>query len=94
MTFRVNAQVIEIQLDNDPFGGEYAKVTLAYRLPVPTPPVQGKPGLPKTPIVYKHVAHIIIPKDAWVGQYNMWHEFEVEVKDDGTVTIRRPGAKQ
>jgi hypothetical protein len=90
MPYVTDAVVVEITSDFDPFGGEYVKVSLGYRLPIPRPPgVETIYPPPPKPITYKHAIHIIIPKEKWVGQYTMWQSFKVTVEDDGRVEIRR-----
>jgi hypothetical protein len=90
MVYVVDAVVVGIVVDFDPYGGEYTKVNLGFKLPIPKPPgvEQVYPPPPK-PIAYKHVAHIIIPREKWTGQYNMWQEFKVTVKDNGEVEIKK-----
>jgi hypothetical protein len=90
LPYEVDATVIEITSDFDMYGGEYTRVTLGYRLPVPRPPEVEKiyPPPPK-PIVYKHVIHVFIPRDKWTGQYNLWQQCKVIIKDNGDIEVKR-----
>jgi sRNA-binding regulator protein Hfq len=91
MTFEHDVVVTEIKADFDPFGGEYTHISLGYRVPIPMPPQTGSTTLPPrpTPVMYKHAIHLIIPRESWTGQYTMWQEFHVTVKDDGQVQLTR-----
>ena len=90
MTFNLKVVVVEIKVDFDPLGGEYTMVSFGYKLPVPRPPEVEKryPPLPK-PVMYKHFLHVIIPKEQWDGQYTLWQEYELTVKDNGEVELKR-----
>lgn len=88
MTYSEEGVVTEIKADFDLFGGEYTQVSFGYRLPVPRPPELQKMGAPGQ-IYYKHVLHVFIPKDKWVGQYNMWQRVKILVQDDGKVEVTR-----
>jgi hypothetical protein len=92
MTYSMDVTVVEIKADFDPYGGEYTQVSFAFRLPVPRPPEIEKvyPPAPK-PIVYKHALHLFIPKEQWTGQYTMWEEFHIIVRDDGTIELKKKG---
>lgn len=85
----MDVTVLEIKADFDPFGGEYTQVILATKIHVPMPPPQPNqyPPQPK-PISYKHLMHLFIPKDQWVDQYQMWKDYHLIVKDDGTVEVK------
>ena len=92
MAYSVDVVVVEIKADFDAYGGEYTQVSLGYRLPVPRPPEAERayPPLPK-PVVYKHALHIFIPRDQWTGQYTMWQEYRLTLKDDGTIELKKKG---
>jgi len=92
MTYSVDVVVVEIKADFDPYGGEYTQVSLGYRLPIPSPPEVERvyPPAPK-PVFYKHALHLFIPRDRWVGQFTMWQEYHLILKDDGTVELKRKG---
>ena len=89
MTYSEEALVVEIKADFDPFGGEYTQVSFGYRLPVPRPPEMQKVVGAPTQVFYKHVFHVFIPRDKWVGQYTMWQRVRLTVQDDGRVEIGR-----
>ena len=90
MPYVVNAIVVEITSDFDPLGGEYVKISLGYKLPMPRPPeVERTYPPPPKPTTYKHIAHIIIPREKWTGQYTMWQEFKLVIGDNGEVEIKR-----
>ena len=95
MPMKLDVVVIEIKADFDPFGGEYTHISFGYRLPVPMPPEQARrfPPPPR-PVVYKHALHVIIPRDRWYGQYQMWQEFELIIKDDGGVELKKKGGSE
>jgi hypothetical protein len=81
--------VTEIKADFDPWGGEYTYVSFGYRLPMPTlPTAVANAPLPKQ-IAYKHAFHLIIPKEKWSSQYNMWDKFHLVVRDDGAVEVKK-----
>ena len=88
MPYTEEATVTEIKADFDPFGGEYTQVSFGYRLPVPRPPEMQKIGVPSQ-IYYKHVFHLFIPREKWVGQYNMWQRVKITIQDDGRVEVTR-----
>ena len=90
MVFKTDVVVIEMGADFDPYGGEYTRVTLGYRLPIPfKPPSQPQTFPPKKIITYKHALYVIIPKDQWYGQYTMWEQYELTVNDDGTIELKK-----
>jgi hypothetical protein len=87
MVLEQDVTVIEIKADFDPFGGEYSKITLGYRVPVPMPPqTQQFPPQPR-PVLYKHATHLYIPKENWIGQYTMWEQLHLVIEDNGSVKI-------
>jgi len=90
LAYSIDVLVIEIKGDFDPYGGEYSLISLGYRMPIPLPPQTEKvfPPQPK-PIFYKHAIHLIVPRDNWTGQYNMWQEYHLIVKDDGQVELKK-----
>lgn len=90
LTYSIDVVIVEIKADFDPYGGEYTLVSFGYRLPIPLPPQYEKtfPPQPK-PIFYKHGLHVFIPRDKWTGQYNMWEEYHLIVKDDGVVEVKK-----
>ena len=89
MTFSIDVVVVEVKADFDPFGGMYTQVNFGVKLPVPSPPQTRQfPPQPK-PTAYKHILHIMIPKEKWNGQFDMWGEYHIIVKDDGNVEIKR-----
>lgn len=95
MTFEQDVVVTEIKADFDPFGGEYTHISLGYRVPVPMPPQTGGPLPPQpTPVMYKHAIHIIIPRESWVGQYTMWEQIHIVVKDNGEVRITKKRSEE
>ncbi len=89
LPFSTDVVVTEVKADLDPFSGEYTQVTFAYRVPMPMPPQGMATGLQPKAIAYKHAMHLIIPKDKWVNQYNMWEQYHFIVKDDGTVELKK-----
>lgn len=92
MVYEQDLVVTEIKADFDPFGGEYVHVSLAYRLPIPMPPAPSTQTLPPRPqpVMYKHVIHVIIPRESWTGQYTMWEPLHVRIEDNGTIRVTRP----
>ena len=91
MTYSIDVVVTELVIDFDKYGGEYVKVAFAYRVPSPfKPPKIVNPMMPQPPveIYYKHALHVIIPKEKWNEQFNMWKEYHLIVKDDGTVELK------
>ena len=64
-----------------------------YRVPVPMPPAAAVLGPQPKQIMYKHALHLIIPKDKWVGQYNMWEQYHLIVKDDGIMELKKAEVK-
>ena len=94
MAFSMDVTVTEVKVDFDPWGGEYTQVSFAYRIPVPSPPA-GVAVLGPAPknVAYKHALHIFIPKDKWVGQYGMWEQYHLIIKDDGLVELKKAEGK-
>ena len=92
MTYSIDVVVTEVIIDFDKYGGEYVKVALAYKLPSPfKPPIQRiNPMIPQPPVevYYKHALHVLIPRDRWKEQFNMWREYHLIVKDDGSVELK------
>lgn len=89
MTFSIDAVVVEIKADFDPFGGMYTQVNFGVKLPVPAPPQSKQfPPQPRG-TAYKHVLHVIIPKENWNDQFTMWSEYHIVVKDDGSLEVKR-----
>jgi len=89
VTFSVDAVVVEVKANFDMFGDAYTQVCLGYKLPIPMPPSTPQfPPKPK-PTAYKHVVQLFIPKEKWNGQFNMWEEYHVVVKDDGMVEVKK-----
>jgi hypothetical protein len=90
LAYSIDVVVVEIKADFDPYGGEYTMVSFGYKLPIPLPPHVDKvfPPPPK-PIYYKHGLHVFIPREKWTGQYNMWEEYHLIVKDDGVVELKK-----
>lgn len=89
MTYSIDVVVTQVTADFDPFGGEYVRVTFGYKLPVPFRPPKPTTQMPiQQVIAYKHVLHLIIPKEQWKAQYNLWQEFHLIVKDDGNVELK------
>ena len=86
----INVVVTELKADFDPFGGEYVQVTLAFKLPIPFKPPRPQTQYPpvRQPVVYKHAIHVFIPRDKWTGQYTMWQEFHLIIRDDGAVELK------
>ncbi len=95
MTYSVDVVVIEVKADFDPWGGEYTHVSFGSRLPLPTiiPPGVSVVGPMPKQVVYKHALHIIIPRDKWFGQYNMWEPYHLIVKDEGQIELKKAEAK-
>jgi hypothetical protein len=92
LVYEQDAVVIEIKADFDPFGGEYTHVSLGYKMPIPRPPeIERVYPPPPRPVMYKHILHVIIPREKWTGQYMMWQEFRVICKDNGEVEVKRKG---
>lgn len=91
MVFEHDVVVTEIKADFDLYGGEYTHISLGYRVPIPMPPQPRPSTLPPqpVPVMYKHALHIIIPRENWTGQYTMWQEFHVIVRDNGQVELTR-----
>jgi len=89
VTYSIDVVVTQVTVDFDPFGGEYVQVFFGYRLPVPFRPPRPTTQMPvQQPIAYKHALHLIIPKEHWKAQYNLWQEFHLIVKDDGNVELK------
>ena len=90
MTYSIDLVVVEIKADFDPFGGEYTQVSFGYKLPIPAPPQLQKvfPPPPK-PTYYKHSLHVYVPRERWTGQYTMWQEYHLIVKDNGEVQLKK-----
>lgn len=90
MTYSIDVVVVEIKADFDPYGGEYTLVSLGFKLPIPLPPQMDKmfPPPPK-PIFYKHAMHLFVPRDKWTGQYDMWGEYHMIVKDNGETELKK-----
>lgn len=90
----MDVTVTEIKVDFDPWGGEYTHVSFAYRIPVPVPPPElvALGPQPKS-IAYKHALHLMVPKDKWTGQYGMWDQFHLIVKDDGLIELKKAEGK-
>jgi len=89
MSFSIDVVVVEVKADFAPFGSAYTQVNFAIKLPVPTPPQTRQfPPRPK-PTAYKHILHVMIPKDKWNGQYDMWEEYRMVLKDDGDLEVKR-----
>lgn len=90
LTYSIDVVVVEVKADFDPFGGEYTLVSFGYKLPIPLPPQVDKtfPSSPK-PTYYKHGLHVFIPREKWTGQYNMWEEYHLIVKDNGEVELKK-----
>jgi len=93
LTFSMDVTVTEIRSDFDPWGGEYTYVSFGYRIPVPTPPAITAVAPQPKQIAYKHGLHVIIPRDKWVGQYTMWEQFHLIIKDDGVTELKKVEAK-
>lgn len=93
MTYSIDVVIVEIKADFDPYGGEYSYVSFGYKMPIPLPPQMGEKTFPPQPkpIYYKHGLHIIIPRDKWTGQYNMWEEYHLIVKDNGEIDLKKKG---
>lgn len=90
MVYEQDAVVIEIKADFDPFGGEYTHISLGYKVPIPRPPeAERMYPPPPRPVMYKHILHVIIPREKWAGQYMMWQEFHIICKDNGEVEVKR-----
>jgi len=90
LTYSIDVLVVEVKADFDPFGGEYTLVSLGYKLPIPLPPQVDKTFAPSPkPTYYKHGLHVFIPREKWTGQYNMWQEYHVIVKDNGEVELKK-----
>jgi len=90
LAYSIDVVVVEVKADFDPYGGEYTLVSFGYKLPIPLPPQVDKifPPPPK-PIYYKHGLHVFIPREKWTGQYNMWEEYHLIVKDNGEVELKK-----
>jgi len=93
MTYSIDVVVTEVIIDFDKYGGEYVKVALGYKLPSPfKPPIQHAPNIiipqPPVEVYYKHALHVLIPRDQWKEQFNMWREYHLIVKDDGSVELK------
>ena len=90
MTFSIDVVVIEVKADFDPVANMYTEISFGYRIPVPSPPQPPNtfPQQPK-PLLYKHAIKIIIPRDQWCNQFNMWEEYHLIVKDDGSVELKK-----
>jgi len=93
MTYSIDVVVTEVIIDFDKYGGEYVKVALGYKLPSPfKPPIQRAPNIiipqPPVEVYYKHALHVVIPRDQWKEQFNMWREYHLIVKDDGSVELK------
>jgi len=88
-TYSIDVVVINLKANFDSFGGEYVQVTLGYKVPIPfKPPNLQQQFPPRQPVFYNAAIHVIIPKDKWTGQFNMWQVFHLIVKDDGTVELK------
>ena len=91
MGYSVDVTVTEVKADFDPANNEYTQIFFAYRIALPSPPMpptaQGIP-MPK-PIAYKHALHVIIPKEKWVNQFQMWESYHLIVQDDGHVELKK-----
>ena len=83
VTYVEDAYVVEIKPDFDPQGREYTHVSIGFRMPSPPIPPHLKNAYPPPPVVvgYKHIVHIIIPKERWNDQFRMWEKVRVIVKD-------------
>lgn len=90
MTYSVDVLVVEIKADFDPYGGEYTVVSLGFKLLIPLPPQMDRvfPPPPK-PIFYKHAMHVFVPREKWTGQYGMWEEYHMIVKDNGETELKK-----
>ncbi len=87
MPYTIEAEVVEVKADFDPFGNAYVQVTFAYKLEAPAN--QAVAGVPAQTAVYKHAMHLIVPKTEWRGQYNMWERVLISVSEDGTVQVKK-----
>ena len=90
--YSIDVVVTEIKADFDPYGGEYTLVAFGYKLPIPLPPTpSGQKTFPPPPrpVFYKHATHIFIPREKWTGQYGMWEEYHLVVKDTGEVALKK-----
>jgi hypothetical protein len=87
--FSTEVVVTEVKADFDPYGNEYTHISFGYKLPAPplTEAQKAYPA-PAKPVAYKHAIHVIIPRDKWAGQYTMWQEFHLTVKDNGEVELK------
>lgn len=91
LAFSIDVTIVEIKADFDPFGSEYTQVSFAIKLAIPMPPQsQQFPPKPK-PTAYKHLMHLFIPKDKWTDQFQMWKDYHLIVKDDGTTELKNKG---
>jgi hypothetical protein len=90
MAITMRVKVIGLGTDADPFtGAQYTAVTLAIDSPVPPVPPNLQnmyPPVPR-PIVHKHIMHIFVPTQQWVGQYKMWEEFSLTIEDNGAMRM-------
>lgn len=93
MPYKVEVTVVTVRADFDPWGGEYTYVEFAWKLPLPNPQ-----GLTEQPVVlgaqpknvaYKHVMHLIIPRENWVDQYHMWEKRTLLINDDGSIDFKK-----
>jgi hypothetical protein len=89
----MDVTVTAVKSDFDPYGGEYTYVSFGYRTPVPVPPQPSALGPQPKQIMYKHALHVIVPRDKWVGQYNMWEQYHLIVKDDGLLELKKAEPK-
>ena len=91
MTYSVDVQIVEIVAGSDPAGNVHTKVSFGYRLKLPMPPMpQTAQGVPMpTPIAWQHAMHLFIPKEEWVGQFQMWENYHLIVQDDGHAELKK-----
>jgi hypothetical protein len=84
--FRKVVQVIAIAPDLDQATGEsYTQITLGFVSGTQSIS-QMNPPLPKVPF-WKYTLHIFIPTKQWRGQYTMWKNYEMILKDTGEMTL-------
>jgi hypothetical protein len=93
MTESIDVVVIQITPDWDPQGQAYTMVALGYEIPIPRPPQADAqyPPAPR-PMMWRHALHVLIPREKWIGQFQMWQTFHLIIKDDGSVELKKKEA--
>lgn len=79
--------VIQIIPDLDPSNNLVGyNVALAYKAPM-NPKAWGAPDISRT--FFKHLIHVIIPKEEWHDQYKMGTDYHAIVNDVGEVSCKK-----